>query len=283
MTKRIKKDINIILGSILLSVGLYFFMLQNDVAPGGVSGLSLIFGTWFSFLTIGQWSLVLNIILLIAGFFLVSFEFGKNSALSSIVVSLTLMFLEFVFPNVSLSKDMMLNTILGSIIVSISLALVFFNDGSTGGSDILVAILNKYTGISLSLSLFIIDFTIVLLVAGIFGIQKGLYSFLVVIAQSIIFDYAIQGLGRKIAIYIISDHNEEINKMILSKFRRGVTVLKAEGGYSRSDKKVILTVVPFRKYLSIKSEILMVDHKAFMFTHSISEVTGEGYTFDVFQ
>lgn len=283
MTKRIKKDINIILGSILLSVGLYFFMLQNDVAPGGVSGLSLVFATWFPILTLGQWSLVLNLVLLISGFALVSFEFGKNSALSSIVVSLSLMFLEKFFPNVNLSNDMMLNSVLGSILVSVALAIVFFNDGSTGGSDILVAILNKYTGISLSISLFIIDMTIVLLVTSLFGIQKGLYSFLIVIAQSLIFDYAIQGLGRKIAIYIISDKNDEINEMILSQFNRGVTVLKAEGGYSKNDKKVILTVVPFRKYLAIKSEILKVDNKAFMFTHAISEVTGEGYTFDVYQ
>lgn len=281
MTKRIKKDINIILGSVLLSVGLYFFMLQNEVAPGGVSGLSLVFAAWLPQLTIGQWSLVLNLVLLISGFALVGFEFGKNSALSSIVVSLTLMVLEKMFPNVNLSNDMMLNSVLGSIMVSVALAIVFFNDGSTGGSDILVAILNKYTGISLSVSLFIIDITIVMLVTSLFGIQKGLYSFLIVIAQSIIFDYAIQGLGRKIAIYIISDNNEEISNMILSKFKRGVTVLKAEGGFSKSDKKVLLTVVPFRKYLAIKSEILKVDNKAFMFTHSISEVTGEGYTFDV--
>lgn len=283
MTKRIKKDMHIILGSILLSVGLYFFMLQNEVAPGGVSGLSLVFATWLPKLTIGQWSLVLNTVLLISGFILVGFEFGKNSALSSLVVSLTLMILERAFPNIKLSNDMMLNSILGSIMVSIALAIVFFNDGSTGGSDILVAILNKYTGISLSVSLFIIDIIIVMLVTSLFGIQKGLYSFLIVIAQSIIFDYAIQGLGRKIAIYIISDKNEEINKMILSKFRRGVTVLKAEGGFSGSDKKVILTVVPFRKYLTIKNEILKVDSKAFMFTHTISEVTGEGFTFDVYQ
>lgn len=283
MTKRIRKDINIILGSILLSIGLYFFMLQNEVAPGGVSGLSLVFATWFPLLTIGQWSLVLNVLLLISGFALVGFEFGKNSSLSSIVVSLTLMFLEKFFPHVSLSNDMMLNSILGSIIVSVALAIVFFNDGSTGGSDILVAVLNKYTGISLSISLFIIDVTIVMLVTSLFGIQKGLYSFFIVIAQSIIFDYAIQGLGRKIAIYIISDKNQDISKMILSKFRRGVTVLKAEGGFSKDDKDVILTVVPFRKYLTMKSEILKVDNKAFMFTHSISEVTGEGYTFDVYQ
>lgn len=283
MNKRIKKDINIILGSILLSLGLYFFMLQNDVAPGGVSGISLVLSEWIPTLTLGQWSLILNVILLILGFLLVGFEFGKNSVVSSIIVSLSFIILEKVFPNVSLSNDLMLNSILGSIIVSVALAIVFFNDGSTGGADILVAILNKYTGLSLSVSLFFTDFVIVAMATSLFGIQKGLYSFFVVIAQSIIFDYTIQGLGRKMAIYIISDNNDKINKMILSKYNRGVTVLKAEGGFSRDDKDVILTVVPFRMYLPIKSEILKVDKKAFMFTHTISEVTGEGYTFDVFQ
>src|SRR5699024_10983100 len=145
---------------------------------------------------------------------------------------------------------------------SVALAIVFFNDGSTGGTDILVAILNKYTGLSLSVSLFITDFVIVAMATSLFGIQKGLYSFFVVIAQSIIFDYTIQGLGRKIAIYIISDNNDKINEMILSKYNRGVTVFKAEGGFSRNDKDVILTVIPFRMYLSMKSEILKVDKKA---------------------
>lgn len=282
MTRRVGRDIKIVLGSILLSVGLYFFMLQNDVAPGGVSGVSLVFSKWFPFLSLGQWSLALNAVLLIAGFVLVGFEFGKNSVISSLVVSLSFMVFERVFPDVNLSDDMMLNAILGSIIVSISLAIVFFNDGSTGGTDILVAILNKYTGLPLSVSLFITDFLIVTMATSLFGIQKGLYSFFVVIAQSVIFEYTIQGLGRKIAIYIISDHNEEIKDMILTKFNRGVTVLKGEGGYSKDDKNVVLTVVPFRKYLDIKSEVLKLDSKAFLFTHSISEVAGEGYTFNVF-
>lgn len=276
------KSFKILLASILMSFGIYFFLIQNDIASGGVAGISLIFSQWFPIMTTGQWSLLLNVLLLIAGFILVGFDFGANSVMSSIVLSVSLIVLEKFFPDVILTDNMILNIFFGAGIVSFSLALIFFNDGSSGGTDIIAAIINKYSRISLAFSLFIIDGIVVILAAGEFGFEKALYAVLAVIIQSAGFNYFIQGFGRKIAIYIISEKNGEINDMILSKFNHGATLLQSKGGFSRADREVILTVVPFRNYISIKDEILKVDDKAFIFTHTISEVLGEGFTFDVY-
>ena len=116
-----------------------------------------------------------------------------------------------------------------------------------------------------------------------FGVEIALYAILSVIIQSFGLNYFIQGLGRKIAITVISDYSGEINEMILGKYKRGVSLYKAEGGYSHKQRNIILTVVPFRKYISIRDDILKIDKNAFVFTHTISEVLGEGFTYEVFE
>ena len=131
--------------------------------------------------------------------------------------------------------------------------------------------------------MFFIDSMVVLMAVKEFGIEMALYAVLTVIIQSFGFNYFIQGLGRKIAITIISDYSDEINSMILNKYERGVSLYKSEGGYSHKERDILLTVVPFRKYIPIRDDILKIDKNAFVFTHTISEVLGEGFTYDVFK
>lgn len=282
MEKNISKMIKIFIGSVIMSIGLYFFLINNDIASGGVAGISMIAAQLFPIMTTGQWSLLLNVILLVVAFFVIGVDFGLRSTLSSLVVSFSLIVLEKLFPNVILTDNIVMNIIFGAGIVAFSLAIIFFNDGSSGGTDIIAAIINKYSRLSLTISLFIIDTLVLLAAATVFGFDNALYAILAVIIQTSGFNYCIQGFGRKIAIYVISEKNDEISDMILSKFNRGVTLLQSKGGYSHADREVILTIVPFRNYIKMKDEILEVDNKAFIFTHAISEVLGEGFTFDVY-
>ena len=245
MIKKLKKTFNIVFNSVLLAFGLYFFLLQHKIAPGGVTGISLIMANWLDFFTIGQWSLFFNIILFIMAFFLMDKDFGKKTVLSALIISLAIMFFEKKFPNTILTNDIIVNIFFGAGIVSYALSCIFFNEASSGGTDI--------------------------------------YAILSVIIQSFGLNYFIQGLGRKIAITVISDYSDEINEMILGKYKRGVSLYKAEGGYSHKQRNIILTVVPFRKYISIRDDILKIDKNAFVFTHTISEVLGEGFTYEVFE
>lgn len=283
MVKKFKKTFNIVFNSILLAFGLYFFLLQHKIAPGGVTGISLIMANWIDFFTIGQWSLFFNIILFIMAFFLMGKDFGKKTVLSALIISLAIMFFEKKFPNTILTNDIIVNIFFGAGIVSYALSCIFFNDASSGGTDIIAAILNKYFNITLAKSLFAIDFLVVMFAIKEFGVEIALYAILSVIIQSFGLNYFIQGLGRKIAITVISDYSGEINEMILGKYKRGVSLYKAEGGYSHKQRNIILTVVPFRKYISIRDDILKIDKNAFVFTHTISEVLGEGFTYEVFE
>lgn len=283
MVKKFKKTFNIVFNSILLAFGLYFFLLQHKIASGGVTGISLIMANWIDFFTIGQWSLFFNIILFIMAFFLMGKDFGKKTVLSALIISLAIMFFEKKFPNTILTNDIIVNIFFGAGIVSYALSCIFFNDASSGGTDIIAAILNKYFNITLAKSLFAIDFLVVMFAIKEFGVEIALYAILSVIIQSFGLNYFIQGLGRKIAITVISDYSGEINEMILGKYKRGVSLYKAEGGYSHKQRNIILTVVPFRKYISIRDDILKIDKNAFVFTHTISEVLGEGFTYEVFE
>ena len=131
MVKKFKKTFNIVFNSILLAFGLYFFLLQHKIAPGGVTGISLIMANWLDFFTIGQWSLFFNIILFIMAFFLMGKDFGKKTVLSALIISLTIMFFEKKFPNTILTNDIIVNIFFGAGIVSYALSCIFFNDASS--------------------------------------------------------------------------------------------------------------------------------------------------------
>lgn len=277
-----KKYIWIFFGSFLISAGLYFFLIQHDIAAGGVSGFSVVLSNIFPLLSVGVTNAVLNVLIMSLGVIILGFDFAKKSIFASLVLSAFIIIFERIFPNVILTNDKIINIIFGAITMSLGLAIVFYNGSSTGGTDLIASVLNKLTGIPIHISMFLADFVVVISSMIVFGVELGLYAVLTIMIQSIGIDYFIQGFGRKIAILVISDKYEEINKLIISKHKKGVTLLKAEGGYSYDDKKVVMTVTPFRMYPKIREEIINVDKKAFIFTYQVSEVLGEGFTFDQF-
>lgn len=275
-----KKYLWIILGSFLIASGLYFFLLSNDIAAGGLSGLALVISEAMPNINLGLVNLILNIIVLISGVVLISFDFAKKSLISSLSVSLFIIIFERIAPNIILSRDLIINIIFGSIIVSLGLGIVFHNGSSSGGTDLIGAIFNRRFNIPLHICLFVADFLVVALSAKLFGLELALYATFAIMIQSFGLDYFIQGFGRKVAIVVVSDRYEDINSMLINKYERGVTIFKAEGGYLHEDRKVIMTVTSFRLYPKIQKDILDIDDKAFMFTYSISEVLGEGFTFE---
>lgn len=272
-----KKNIYIIIGSVILAIGLYFFLIQHNVAAGGISGLSLVLAQILN-VNVGLLNLVLNIIVLVLGALLVSVRFAKKSVLSAATVSATIILLETIFPETVLTNDMILNVIFGPIIIALGLGLIFYNGGSSGGTDVIAAILNKYTNFPIHVSLFLTDLTVIILSTMVIGLEKSLYAVLSIMIQLISLDYVIQGLDRKIAVLIISDKYEELTDLLINKYQRGVTLLHAEGGYTSNKKKIIMAIINTKMYPAIKESILAMDDKAFMFSYSVSEVLGEGFT-----
>lgn len=275
-----KKYLWILFGSFLIASGLYFFLLSQDIAAGGISGFALVVSKALPFLNLGLVNLFLNVIVLIAGMIFIGFEFAKKSLISSLAVSAYILVFEKILPNVTLGNDKIINILFGSILVSLGLAIVFNHESSSGGTDLIAAIFNKYFNVPLHVCLFFADFTVVALSAFIIGIELSMYATLAIMIQSIGFDYFMQGFGRKISIMVISDKYKEINEMLINKHAKGVTLLEAEGGFSHNEKKVIMTITSIRSFPAIKDDILQIDDRAFVFTYTISEVLGEGFTYN---
>lgn len=272
-----KKSIYTLLGSVILGAGLYFFLIVHDIAAGGISGLSLVLSKATGW-NVGFLNLILNILVLLMGAIFIGFDFAKKSILSASAVSGTIIVLETFFPDLVLSNDTIMNVVFGGLGISLGLGIIFYNGGSSGGTDVIASIINKYANIPIHISLFVTDLLVIILSAVIIGLEPALYAVLTIIIQSIGIDYVIQGLGRKIAIVAISDQYQEINELLTKKFKRGVTLLHAEGGFSGREKKLVLTISNVKLYPVIREEILKVDDKAFIFSYTISEVLGEGFT-----
>ncbi|MFO3716278.1 MULTISPECIES: YitT family protein [Anaerococcus] len=272
-----RKNFYIFIGAILMATGLYFFLLQHNISAGGLSGLSLVMSQLIP-VPLGIINLILNVIVLTLGAVFISKKFAQKSILAAVTLSVTIIILENLFPDVILTNDMILNVIFGPLIIAVGLGLIFYNGGSSGGSDVIATVINKYKEIPMHISLFCTDFTIIMISMVVLGVEPSLYAVLAVIIQSICLDYVSQGLGRKIAVFIISDKYTEINDLLTKKYHRGVTLLHAEGGYTRRDKKLVLTISNVRSFPVIREEILQMDDKAFIFSYTISEVFGEGFT-----
>lgn len=275
-----KKYLWILLGSFLIAGGLYFFLLSQNIAAGGLSGFALVISKAFPFINLGIVNLVLNVLVLLAGMIFIGYDFAKKSLISSLAVSAYILVFEKIIPNVTLGDDKIINILFGSVIVSFGLAIVFNHEASSGGTDLIAAIFNKYFNVPLHICLFFADFTVVVLSIFIFGIELAMYATLAIMIQSMGFDYFMQGFGRKISIMVISDKYKEINEMLINKHAKGVTLLEAEGGFSHNDKKVVMTVTSIRTFPAIKDDILQIDDRAFVFTYTISEVLGEGFTYN---
>ncbi|WP_409251995.1 YitT family protein [Bacillus sp. SCS-153A] len=263
----------VLAGSAVVAIAFNVFLLPNEVASGGVSGISTITKTVFDWKpAFVQWAF--NIPLFIAGLIFLGFQFGFKTALGTI-------FLPFV---VYLTEDWeawtldpLLGALFGGIGVGLGLGVVFRGKASTGGTDLAAQIINKYSGLSLGTCVAIIDGMIVLSAALVFDIERGLYALIGLYVTSKTIDLVQVGFGRSKMAMIITNRQEEIREGVLNKIDRGVTKLSAYGGYTDDERPILMCVVDQREFTRLKQLVKSIDPSAFVVTMDASEVLGEGF------
>lgn len=266
-------------GVLIISLGLYFFLIPANLAVGGVTGFSIVVNKLFPIMPVGVIMIICNIVLFILAFAVIGPEFGGLTIYNSLLLSGLIYLFEIVFPmSKPFADDILINLIYGILIQGIGMAIIFNEDTSTGGTDIIAKIINKFTQIDIGKSLFIVDFLITLAAAFVFGLNLGLYAFLGALFNSAVIDRVIAGFNTRIKVAIISEKESEINRFITEEIKRGVTLLYGAGGFSNSDKRIINTVVSRREYMIIKNKIKEIDPKAFIWVSFVNEVLGEGFT-----
>lgn len=275
--KNLKSYILIFLGINLVALGMYFFLMPNNLAVGGANGLAIVLSKFIP-LSVGTLMFAINGILFILAFLLVGPAFGAKTIIASLGTSGMVWILEFIFPNPApLSGDILLELFFGVIISAVGIGIVFNQNASTGGTDIIAKIINKFTGIDLGRGVLYSDFAITLAAGAAFGSRIGLYSLFGVIINGIIIDFTIDGMNLNKEITIISKKPEKIINFIHNNLQRSCTLYDAQGAYSKTDLKVIVVLLDRRSFVLLKNFIKDNDPSSFIWIKNASEVLGEGF------
>lgn len=276
--KTIKEYFIITLGTMILTFGLSVFLIQADLAVGGITGFAMIINQIFPSISIGATMLASNIVLFILGFLLIGKQFGAKTIYASLMLSLMIGAFEALAPlNGPVVNDTFLNLFFGILISGIGMAIVFYQNASTGGTDIIAKIINKYFNIEIGKSLLMADFLIVSFAITIYGLEPGLYALFGVIMNAFLIDNIIEGLNLKINVRIISRFPDELKAYIIKELERGATVFKAEGAYTNEPVHIISTVLNKREFIKLKAYIKLLDDQAFVTVANVREVIGEGF------
>lgn len=263
----------VIIGAAVVAIGFNAFLLPNQVASGGVSGISTILHGLFGW-NAGLVQYAFNIPLFIAGVLIL----GKKFGIKSLVGTLTLPF--FVILTDSWEPwtlNPLLGAIFGGIFVGMGVGLVFKGKASTGGTDLLAQIITKYTGLTLGTSVLLIDGVIAISAALVFDLEKGLYALIGLYVTTKTIDIIQLGFSQSKMVYIITNKENEVRDAIYSDVNRGVTKLSAVGGYTGEDKPILMVVVNQTEFTKLKQVIKTVDPTAFVIVSDAYEVLGEGF------
>ncbi len=272
--KLIRDYLGISIGVLLTAIGLDMFLIPNKIAAGGVSGI----GTLVYYLTgfpVGITMLAINVPLFIMGIRELGVGFGLRSLYGTITLSLAVDLLAGKAP--VLTKNPLLAALFGGIIVGVGIGLVFRYKGTTGGTDLAAAIVNRYLKASVGLVLFVIDGAVIVAAGFIWNVELALYALITVYLTARVIDVVQEGFGYAKAALIISARPEEIAEAILCRMNRGATTLRGRGLYTGVERDVILSVVTRAEVSRLKELVQEVDQQAFVILADVHEVLGEGF------
>lgn len=265
----------ITIAAFIYAVSVSLFLDPNSLAPGGVTGISIILNR-ITGLETGTWVLLINIPIIVLG----AWKFGARFILSTLYcIALISVFINMLTPFGAVTEDPLLAALVGSSLMALAIGWVFKAGSTTGGTDIIVKVLRLRFPHLKTGSLFLLtDAAIVTASAFVFqNIDRALYAGMVVFITSFLLDIVLYGRDGAKLIYIISDCAEKIAGRLLEELDLGVTYVKGSGAYSGKEKQVIMCVV--KKPLAPKAEevVKQEDPLAFMIVTSATEIYGEGY------
>lgn len=271
--------VTISLGCVAYASGLILFLNPNDLAPGGVSGVSIMLNRFIP-VEVGTLILLFNIPLLIIAFIKFGAKFTAMTAFAT-ALSSTIMDLmgAFLPPDYAVTKDKLLAGIFGGALMAFGMGVIFRAGGTTGGSDIIIRLLRrKFRHLKTSTIFLITDCIIVGVSALVFGnIEAALYAGIALAVNSSVLDFVLYGSNGARMIFIVTEHPDEINKVLTEKVNTGSTVIKGEGAYTGREKTILMVVAKKHRFPKIRDAVGAADPNSFMIVSSASEIFGNGY------
>ena len=265
-----------VFGVFLYALCFNTFLIPNDLVVSGFSGVAIVTQRLFGWNN-QMFIYVTNFVLLGLSFIFLNWKTTKKNIVGSIMFPLMITITNPIadFLNDKLIGDDFLIILLFSIILyGISSGLIYRSGFSTGGSDIIMQIINKYIKAGESKAMIVANSLIILLGMIVFGFDKGVYSFIILITSTYFIDKIMFGISDSKVFYIYTKKVRKIKKLILEDFKTGLTIIPSRGGYSKKRGHMIMCVVGNQDYYKFKERILEIDPNAFIIINKCYEVNG---------
>ncbi len=289
---RVLKEYSILtLGLLITAVGIFFFKFPNNFCTGGVAGISVILTSLFPNFSPTLYMTALNLLLILVGFIFLGRDFGVKTLYGSLVLTGLLDLFDALVPARVFAVEVVrgeqtLHTLTGDAglellwavaLPAIGSAILFYNHGSTGGTDILAMILRKHTPLDSGKALLCTDATIVIVSFFLFDPTTGLSSLMGMLLKSVVVDNLIDGLGQSKKFMIVTSKREVVESFITDELHRSATVWECEGAYSGDRKFAFISVMNRVQSLRMRNYLREVDPQAFVIVTNSSDIIGKGF------
>lgn len=274
------KLLTTILGAFLMGAAVNLVFEPMNMVVGGLSGFAIIVKRITQGFISGGIPVWLTTALVNVPLFFAAWKVkGKGFITRTLLATISFTVALYIIPSYDvMTRDNLLAALFGGILSGAGLGLVFRNGGSTGGTDLLGAILNYYfPHYSVANMLLLVDSTIILLGAFIFGVNMALYAIIAAYVTTKIMDSMLEGMKFAKLAYIISDEPDNMSKNVMEKVGRGITFIQAEGGYTKQQKRMLMCVVSKKQIVKLKDVVSQIDPNAFLIISDVREVFGEGF------
>ena len=275
--KKIKTIIMILLGNLILAFGVSAFVIPNNIASGGSTGISLAMKHFIG-CPISYTVSILNVAMFVLGFFFLGKKFAMTTIISTFFFPICLSVFESFGLMKNICNDVFLSCIFAGVTIGLGIGLVLKAGASTGGVDIPLLILNKHRHVPVGKSMYILDTLILLTQVPFSNSTEILYGIVVVFTTSFMVNKVLLSGDEQVQLFVISHEFTNIKKQLLHILDNGVTLVHIETGLNKQNQMAVLSVLSNRKLTYAKQIILNIDPKAFMMINSITEVRGKGYT-----
>ena len=271
------KILSILFANALTAFALVFFIKPLQMISGGVNGIAIII-EYLTSIPLGLLVFILNIPLIIISVKLLDREFSLYTIISIFSLSAIISIFEGIKPSgFMMTNDIILGCIYGGVIRGIGSGILFKNNSSSGGFDIIAASIKKYYNISIGRVSLLVNLVIVGISAFIFTPNKAMYTLISLAISYKISDLIQLNVGKQKQVFIISSKNEIIAKSIQEKLSRGITYFEGKGGYENKDVQVIYLICSARELVQVKDLIEEKDKKAFVAVSDTAEIKGRGF------
>lgn len=268
----IKETVILTAAVAVISAAVYFFLVPSQTSVSSISGLGIVLSNFIP-LPLSAITMILNVVLLIIGFFTCGKEFGVKTVYTSIVLPLFLALYEKIFPDFeSMTASPELDVICYILVVSLGLSILFNRNASSGGLDIVAKIMNKYLHMELGKAMSLSGMCVALSSALVYDKKAVVLSILGTYFNGIVLDHFIFGQNLKRRVCIITKKENELRRFILHELHSGATVYEAIGAYNMQKQNEIITIVDKGEYQKLMDYINREDPEAFITVYTVSEM-----------